>query len=154
MTRSTLRHPPLTAHEATIARASGMTLARHFRTTAPLRMRVCDEEQAESIELPAGAVALLMEILHAMAEGRGITVLPDDAELTTAQAATLLNVSRPFLVKLIDEKKLPCRRVGKHRRVRIEDVMAYKAAIDRDRENILDELTAEAQQQDMGYATE
>jgi excisionase family DNA binding protein len=92
-----------------------------------------------------------MDILEAMAAGRGITLIPENAELTTVQAADVLNVSRPFLIKLLEEKALPCRKVGAHRRIRMEDVMAYKARIDADREAVLDQLVAEAQEQDMGY---
>jgi len=74
-----------------------------------------------------------------------------NAELTTDQAADILNGSRTFLIKLLDEKKIPHRKVGSHRRVRMEDVMTYKEADDARRERILDELAAEAQEQDMGY---
>ncbi len=67
------------------------------------------------------------------------------------RAADVLNVSHPFLIRLLEEKALPCRNVGEHRRVRMEDVMAYKARIDADREAVLDQLVAEAQENDMGY---
>jgi excisionase family DNA binding protein len=87
-----------------------------------------------------------------MAAGRGVSLIPENAELTTVQAAAVLNVSRPFLIKLLTERALPFRKVGKHRRIRMEDVMAYKNQIDREREAVLDELAAEAQKNDMGYA--
>lgn len=80
-----------------------------------------------------------------------VAFIPDHAELTTVQAADLLNVSRPYLIKLLDDKAIPHRMVGKHRRIRVDDVMAYKDAIDREREEILDQLTREAQEQDLGY---
>ena len=80
-----------------------------------------------------------------------MTIIPDHAELTTVQAADLLNVSRPYLIKLLDDKAIPHRKVGKHRRIRVDDVMAYKDAIDREREEILDQLTREAQEQGLGY---
>ena len=145
------RQLPPTAQDAAIARVSGQALSRYARAKAPLKLRVTDADQAESIELPAGAVALLMDILEAMAAGRGITIIPENAELTTVQAAEVLNVSRPFLIKLLEEKKIPCRKVGKLRRIRMEDVMAYKTAIDQERESVLDRLVAEAQEKDMGY---
>jgi len=63
----------------------------------------------------------------------------------------VLNVSRPLLIKLPDQQKIPHRKVGKHRRIRMEDVMAYKADIDAERESVLDRLATEAQEQDMGY---
>jgi excisionase family DNA binding protein len=145
------RQLPPNAQDAAIARVSGQALSRYVRSKAPLKLRVTDADQAEPIELPASAVALLMDILEAMAAGRGITIIPESAELTTVQAAEVLNVSRPFLIKLLDAEKIPYRKVGKHRRIRMEDVMSYKTATDQDREAILDKLVAEAQEQDMGY---
>ena len=134
-----------------MARVSGQTLSRYARTRAPLKLGIAESEPVEPIELPAGAVALLMDILEAMAAGQGITVIPQNAELTTVQAAEVLNVSRPFLIKLLDQEKIPHRKVGRHRRVLMEDVMNYKAAIDTEREAVLDRLAAEAQEQGMGY---
>lgn len=151
MTMMAHRQLPPSAQEAAVARASGQLLSRYARDKAPLKLRVTDGEQAEPIELPAGAVALLMDILEAMAAGQGVTIMPENAELTTVQAAEVLNVSRPFLIKLLDEQKIPHRKVGKHRRIRMEDMMAYKASIDAERESVLDQLAAEAQEQDMGY---
>jgi excisionase family DNA binding protein len=92
-----------------------------------------------------------MDILEAMAAGRGIAIFPENAELTTVQAAELLNVSRPFLIKLLTEGKIPSRKVGKHRRILMEDVMNYKSRIDQEREVVLNELTALSQKSDMGY---
>jgi excisionase family DNA binding protein len=141
-----------TAHEAALARDSGRRLSPYARLNRPLSLRVMDEEQEQPLELPAGAVALLMDILEAMAAGQGISLIPENAELTTVQAAEVLNVSRPYLIKLLAAGALPHRKVGKHRRIRMEDVMAYKSRIDRDREAVLDELVAEAQRDGMGYS--
>lgn len=152
MNMMTHRQLPPSAQEAAIARASGQLLSRYVQSKAPLKLRVTDGDQAEPIELPAGAVTLLMDILEAMAAGQGVTIIPENAELTTVQAAEVLNVSRPFLIKLLDDQKIPHRKVGKHRRIRMEDVMAYKASIDAERESVLDQLAAEAQEQDMGYS--
>lgn len=139
------------AQDAAIARVSGQVLSRYMRRKGSLRLRVTHADRGETIELPVGAAQLLMEILEAMAAGRGVTVIPEEAELTTVQAAEMLNVSRPFLVRLLEERQIPHRKVGKHRRIRMEDVMAYKAAVDADRESVLDQLAAEAQAHDMGY---
>lgn len=142
---------PPSAQDAAIARVSGQLLSRYARQKRPLTLRVHDAEQERSIELPAGAVALLMDILEAMASGRGVAIVPENAELTTVEAAAALNVSRPYLIKLLDEGVIPHRKVGKHRRIRMEDVMAYKARDDREREAVLDQLVGEAQEQGMGY---
>src|ERR1700744_6245510 len=134
------RQPAPTAHDASLARISGQRLSHFIEKRKPLSFRVSVSEvgQEQPIELPAGAVALLMDILQAMAAGRGITLIPENAELTTVQAANLLNVSRPFLIKLLDDKIIPHRLVGRHRRVLMDDVMAYKSNIDQAREAVLD----------------
>ena len=116
-----------------------------------MELRVKDSKHDQLIDLPAGAADLIMHVLEAMAAGRDVTLIPESAELTTVQAADVLNVSRPFLIKLLDQKVIPHRKVGKHRRIRMEDVMAYKNAIDREREQVLDQLAREARAHDMGY---
>lgn len=143
-------NPPSRA-DVELARASGQRLAPLARSGRPLTMRVRDAGQEETIELPAGAVKLLVEILEDMAAGRAVTIVPQNAELTTQQAADFLNVSRPFLIQLLEEKKIPFRMVGTHRRVRFEDVLRYKERIDAERRKVLDELAAEAQELGMGY---
>lgn len=77
--------------------------------------------------------------------------MPIHAELTTQEAADLINVSRPFLVKLIETGEIPCRKVGQHWRIRFEDLMNYKQQIDHQRSQILDELAEQAQDLNMGY---
>ena len=153
MTATAHRQLPPTAQDSAIARQSGQYLSRLARRGRPLTVRVKDADQERPIELPAGAVALLMDILDAMAAGRGLTLIPENAELTTVQAAQLLNVSRPFLISLAEGGAIPYHKVGKHRRIRMEDAMAYKASIDRDREAVLDKLAADAQEHDMGYSS-
>jgi excisionase family DNA binding protein len=145
------RQLPPSEQESTIARTSKQLLSRYAREDQPLTLQVIDADHEEPIELPAGAVTLLLDILGAMASGQGVTLIPEDAELTTVQAADILHVSRPFLIKLLEEGQIPYRKVGKHRRIRVEDIMNYKRAIDQEREAVLDQLVADAQEQDMGY---
>ena len=147
------RQPPPSLQEAALARASGQRLSRLVGRNQPLTIRVMEAEREQPLDLPAGAVALLMDILEAMAAGRGVTVIPENAELTTVQAADILNVSRPFLIRLLETGAIPHRKVGKHRRIRMEDVIGYKQRIDAEREAVLDRLTAEAQELDMGYGS-
>lgn len=76
-----------------------------------------------------------------MAAGQGVSVVPVHAELTTQQAAELLNVSRPFLIGLLDDHKIEYRKVGKHRRIKAQSLMKYMARDDQDRRETADELT-------------
>ena len=142
---------PLSAQDAAMARVSGQVLSPFAQRKGSLTLKVWEADLDQPLELPAGAVALLMDILEAMAAGQGVSLISEKAELTTVQAADALNVSRPFLIKLLEQNVLPHRKVGKHRRVRMEDVMAYKAKIDREREAVLDQLAREAQDLGMGY---
>ena len=150
MTAALTTNPP-SKDDVELARASGQRLAPYARKGLALTFRVRDAENEEAIELPAGAVKLLMAVLEDMASGRAVTIVPQNAELTTQQAADVLNVSRPFLIGLLDERKLPFRMVGTHRRVRFADVLNYKEAIDTERRKVLGQLAAEAQELGMGY---
>lgn len=116
-----------------------------------IRLRLGDDEQGEAIVVPASAFRLFRNLLTEMSQGNAVTLVPTQAELTTQQAADLLNVSRPYLVKLLDEGKIPSRLVGQYRRVRFDDLMAYKSRDDEARNHVLDQLTVEAQDHGMGY---
>jgi excisionase family DNA binding protein len=148
---ATLTSVPPSKEDIELARTSGQRLAPLARRGRSLTVRVRDAGHEKTIELPAGAVKLLQAILEDMASGRAVTIVPQNAELTTQQAADFLNVSRPFLVQLLEQKKLPYRLVGTHRRVRFEDVLRFKENIDADRRKVLDQLTADAQELKMGY---
>jgi excisionase family DNA binding protein len=142
---------PPTKEDVELARASGPRLAPLVRRGRPLTLRVRNAGKEQTIELPAGAVKLLLAILEDMASGRAVTIVPQNAELTTQQAADFLNGSRPFVVQLLEQKKLPFRLVGRHRRVRFDDVLRFKENIDAERRKALDQLAAEAQELKMGY---
>jgi excisionase family DNA binding protein len=105
----------------------------------------------EDAVVPKEAFDLLLEILAQMAIGNAVTVVPRQAELTTQQAADFLNVSRPHLISLLEDRKIPFRKVGTHRRVRFSDLAQYREADDARRRALLDELTADAQRHGMGY---
>jgi excisionase family DNA binding protein len=95
----------------------------------------------DTLSVPRSAVELLARVLAHMAAGQAVSVVPAHAELTTQQAADLLNVSRPYLIGLLDDGKIEYRKVGKHRRVRADSLMDYKRKDDHDRRDVADELT-------------
>jgi excisionase family DNA binding protein len=98
--------------------------------------------EQEVIELPAPAVEMLVRILAHMARGEAVTLVPNNKMLTTNEAAEFLNVSRPFLVKLLDSGQIPCQMVGTHRRVRFHDLLTYKRQMQQERMNALEEMAA------------
>ena len=102
--------------------------------------------EGEELKLPGSVYSLLVRIVNEMDRGNGITIIPVHAELTTQQAAELLNVSRPHLVKLLRDGEIPFHKVGRHRRVRVEDLLAYKERRDSKRRRLLQKMTREAQE--------
>jgi excisionase family DNA binding protein len=92
--------------------------------------------------IPSAAYRLLVDVLNQMAQGNSVSLVPIHAELTTQEAADLLNVSRPFLIKKIDAGELPHHKVGKHRRINFNDLMVYKEQVDRAASAALDEIVA------------
>jgi excisionase family DNA binding protein len=100
----------------------------------------------EPVVLPAAAVRLLGALLTELAKGNAVTLMPHHAELTTQEAADLLNVSRPFLVTLLENGQLPFHKVGTHRRVRFSDLVIYKRRRDAESEEALRELAALSQE--------
>jgi excisionase family DNA binding protein len=142
-----------TEADALLARESSRQLAtRKLGRRASVRIQLLDDgNAAEPVSVPASALRLFLHLLTEMAQGNAVTLIPTHAELTTQQAAALLNVSRPYVVKLLDDGKIPSRTVGKYRRVRFDDLMAYKGKDDEARARILDQLTADAQELGMGY---
>ncbi len=90
--------------------------------------------------LPATVLALLKQVIGALAEGQVVSLVPLHKELTTQEAADLLNMSRPYLIKLLDQGALPYSKLSSHRRIRFADLMAYKSRRDVERENALDSM--------------
>lgn len=116
------------------------------------RIQIFDSDnKAHQVELPTSALRLLVDVLAELAQGNAVRVVPVHAELTTQEAADLLNVSRPHLVKLLEEGELPFHKTGKHRRVRFSDLMLFKSARERASEEAMRELAEQAQELGMGY---
>ena len=128
--------------DAALAGQAGRALEALTDGTQPVSARFGDR----TVDLPAPAVQLLREVLDRMADGEGIALTPLHAELTTRQAAELLQVSRTHLVQLLDEGRIPCRMVGSHRRVRAEDILAFRRETEVRRREALDEMTARDQE--------
>lgn len=130
------------------AERSSRLLAQHLYDPKPV---LKFSNMRQSVPLPPGALEFLLEILSEMAQGNAVTIIPTHAELTSQQAADLLNISRPYLVKLLESGKIPFHKAGTHRRIRFEDLMAYKSERDKESGDAMDELAKQAQDLDMGY---
>lgn len=140
--------------DAEQAQAAVRALSGLLRRKSPRTLRVQPEGGKEqvTVTVPTEAFELFLDILTQMANGNAVSIVPVHAELTTQQAADLLNVSRPFLIGLLNENKIPYRTVGTHRRILAADVFAYKERDAEQRREIADELAAEAQKHGLGYS--
>lgn len=115
-----------------------------------LSLRGCDGE-TDDLVLPGHVLQILLDVLSEMSKGNTVSVVPYHHELTTQEAANLLNISRPYLVSLLEKGDVPFRKVGTHRRVLLTDLMAYRDRINKERQQALDTLTAMSQEEGMGY---
>ena len=124
-----------------LAAESIRRLSRHVQKPHRLTLQVKGQKGPEGeLVLSAGAVKLLGTILTEITRGNSVAAVPVQAELTSQQAADLLNVSRPYLIKLLDEGKIPHHKSGSHRRIILRDVLDYKRDADERREAVLAEL--------------
>ena len=133
--------------EIKIAQESSRTLSRFLKRN--LRVQIAETE--EIVELPVSAVRLLVDLLTNMAEGNAVTLMPIHAELTTQQAADLIGISRPYLIKLLEDREIKYHMVGTHRRIYFQDLKNYMVKNKQAREEALNELAEKAQDLDMGY---
>lgn len=143
-------HLPTPA-EVEQAKLSSRTLSKYTNADrVQLSLRGSNGESDEMV-LPGHVLQILLDVLSEMSQGNAVSLIPYHQEISTQDAANLLNVSRPFLVRLLEEGKIPFRKVGSHRRVKLQDLLAYKEAIDQERKRTLDDLAQLSQDQDMGY---
>jgi len=132
----------LSNSDAVLAKETSRALASRLRDGDPMRLRIVDGPSRETVKLHAAAVRLLVRILDEMARGNAVTLIPVHAELTSQEAADMLSISRPSLIQLLNEGKIDYRRVGTHRRVRLDALMKYKRQADAARRAALAELAA------------
>lgn len=135
-----------------LAKESSRALSMIMATKEEVqKVTIQSDGEVTKIELPMSAVRLFMDILSNLSQGNAVQVVPVHAELTTQEAADLLMVSRPYLIKLLNDGKISFRKVGTHRRIRYCDLLDFKSNEEQLREAALDELTAQAQELGMGY---
>ena len=140
---STIEDAPL-ANNA--AKKVSRFLASNDRPYVELRL-----SNGKKFEVPEIAVQALQNVLACMSQGRTLTIYPEDAELTTQKAADLLNVSRPYLIQLLEDGTIPFRKVGTHRRIRYADLHAYRLTFEERRQTALQELAEETDKLGLGY---
>ena len=109
------------------------------------------DNSKSSPELPEKVVQLLKELLFFMSEGKSISIISTDSELSTQDAADILQVSRPHVVKLLEEGKIPYHKAGSHRRILQQDLADYELSLKKTRKVSLDYLAKQAQEEDLGY---
>ena len=149
MTLSNVVHLP-TVQEAEEAKITSRALSKYAQSER-LHLKIASNNESEDLILPGYAINLLLAMLTEMSKGNAITVMPIHAELSTQETAELLNVSRPYIVDLLEQGKIPFRKVGSHRRILVNDVFDYKQRIDEARFKALDDLAAQAQDLGIGY---
>lgn len=142
-------HP--TDEDVDLAQRSSTALSRLPGGPDALKVTVSRGRNEARVTLPAIAFQMLEMILEELAQGRAVALAPIDREISTQKAADLLNVSRPYLIKLLESGQIPFRKVGSHRRVRLGDLLEYKMRMDADADRAYAELVQQAQVLGMGY---
>lgn len=110
-----------------------------------------DTGEHPAVELPPAALKLIGQLLGVMSEGRPVVLMPTEQELTTVEAANFLNVSRPFVIKEMESGRLPHRKVGSHRRISMEDLLAYAQKMRAQQVKALDRMAKNARELGLDY---
>lgn len=131
-------------------RAHALDLLQHL-DDGGARFVLWDKEAGAPIELNEDLFELLRRVLIDLTQNRAVQILPLSTELTTVQAAEFLQVSRPHLIKLIERAELECRMVGTHRRIKLQDLIEYRAKLAKDSKAAREELTKKAEELGWGY---
>jgi excisionase family DNA binding protein len=153
--RGEVAPPPLSGDEAELVRTAQrcvMAFLDHSRAPA---IALVDETKADrptpAVKVPPKALRLIAEVLGAMAEGKPFMMVPTEHEMTTMEAAQFLNVSRPFVIKEVEAGRLPCVRVGSHRRIAYRALVAYRKAMRARQDEALQKLADDAQELGIGF---
>ncbi len=133
--------------DAKLANETKRILEPRLSATSPLDFREMNPPQEPALKIPASAAHHLVQILDEMSRGNAVRLIPVHAEITTQEAADLLNVSRPTLIRLLNESKIEFHKVGTHRRIPFKSALAYKRQIYAERKAALVELAAYDQEQ-------
>jgi excisionase family DNA binding protein len=139
---------------ARAAESVRMYLSREASASGTLTLEAAEAPGEVRVTVPAAVLRVLVDILGQMASGKAVTIVPYQAELTTQEAAEILNVSRGYVVKLLESGEIPYRTVGPRRRIRFEDLMAFKRQDDARRRVVARELTQDAVELGLGYEEE
>ncbi len=126
-------------------------ISQNLKASREMGVKIKIQDTDEFITIPRKALVLLSAIIRNMAEGRSISIIPSNSEISTQQAADMLHVSRPHLVKLLETQKIPFKKVGSHRRVLLKDIMNYEEKLTKQRESQLEFLSSQAQDLNLGY---
>ena len=140
-----------TEQEVEEAKLSSRTLSKYSNAERVQLSIKGSNNESDDLILPGHALQILLDVLSEMSRGNAISIIPIHAELSTQEAANILNVSRPFLVGLLEKGDINFHKVGSHRRVLAKDVIEYKKRIDSERTLTLDKLAEESQKLGMGY---
>ncbi|MCF8237360.1 MAG: helix-turn-helix domain-containing protein [Saprospiraceae bacterium] len=103
------------------------------------------------VVIPRSVYQLMETILEFMSQGKAISILPAETELTTQQAAEMLHVSRPHIVKLLESGEIPFIKVGSHRRIRLQDLQSYRQKLQKKQQFAMEKLAKQGQDLSLGY---
>jgi excisionase family DNA binding protein len=139
------------AQDVRLARRSSSQMSRLKKRGDVFEVNLTVGGTQIELTIPAVAFNMLELILSEMAKGHAVALSPVDREISTQKAADLLNVSRPYLIKLLESGQIPFRKTGTHRRVKVADVLEYKARMDAEADRAYAELVEQGQDLGLGY---
>ena len=144
--------PVLSQAESEIAKVAERLLMESLDHSRAAVIKVeCDNGEMPAVEVPPQALRLIAQLLGAMSERKPIMLMPAKQELSTVEAANFMNVSRPFIIKEIDEGRIPYRMVGTHRRIQFDDLKKYAEEMRAQQKNALDRMAENARELGLDY---